>query len=63
MFVQSSPREKRGESYPREFTRLSQLNPNQLWRELERMGITVATRGINFGILIKIPQKVELDLP
>ena len=23
----------------------------------------VATRGINFGILIKIPQKVELDLP
>ena len=24
---------------------------------------TVATRGINFGILIKIPQKVELDLP
>ena len=37
MFVQSSPREKRGESYPREFTRLSQLNPNQLWRELERM--------------------------
>ena len=37
LFVQSSPREKRGESYPREFTRLSQLNPNQLWRELERM--------------------------
>ena len=33
LFVQSSPREKRGESYPREFTRLSQLNPNQLWRE------------------------------
>ena len=24
---------------------------------------TVATRGINFGILIKIPQNVELDLP
>ena len=24
---------------------------------------TVATRDINFGILIKIPQKVELDLP
>ena len=23
----------------------------------------VATRGINFGILIKIPQNVELDLP
>ena len=39
LFVQSSPREKRGESYPREFTRLSQLNPNQLWRELERMYI------------------------
>ena len=39
LFVQSSPREKRGESYPREFIRLSQLNPNQLWRELERMYI------------------------
>ena len=25
--------------------------------------ITVATRGIDFGILLKIPQKVELDLP
>ena len=30
-------REKRGESYPREITRLTQLNSNQLWRELERM--------------------------
>ena len=32
-----NPREKRGESYPREITRLTQLNSNQLWRELERM--------------------------
>ena len=29
--------EKRGESYPREITRLTQLNPNQLCSELERM--------------------------
>ena len=28
-----------------------------------RLFNTVATRDINFGILIKIPQKVELDLP
>ena len=31
--------------------------------KMPRLFTTVATRGINFGILIKIPQKVELDLP
>ena len=36
-----NPREKRGESYPREITRLTQLNPNQLWRKLERMDMVV----------------------
>ena len=30
---------------------------------VHRVSSTVATRGINFGILIKIPQNVELDLP
>ena len=31
--------------------------------EKRKMANKVATRGINFGILIKIPQNVELDLP
>ena len=55
LFVQSSPREKRGESYPREFARLSQLNPNQLWRELERMLFL----GIKFHVL---PFKIVLNI-
>ena len=50
-FVQSSPREKRGESYPREFTRLTQLNPNQLWRELERMSHYAGKAGLPPEIL------------
>ena len=46
-------REKRGESYPREITRLTQLNPNQLWKELERMHIqTYFTQTFRWRMLL-----------
>ena len=39
---------------------VARADMQNVWK---RVYIKVATRDINFGILIKIPQKVELDLP
>ena len=49
--LQSTSRAKQGKTTPRETTRLTQLNPNQLWRELERMSHYAGKAGLPPEIL------------